>query len=59
MLISIICEEMIKEIRKNCVVESVAAPGTISFTGFGANGGGPVVIKGTNTGPVKTTGILR
>lgn len=59
MLISIICEEVVKEFRKHCVVESVAAPGTISFTGFGANGGGPIIIKGTNTNPVKMTGLPR
>ena len=58
-LISIICEEVVREIQTNCVIESVAAPGTISITGFGANAGGPVVITGNNTNPVKTTGIPR
>lgn len=58
-LIAIICEEIVKEIRKHCVVESVSAPGTISFTGFGANGGGPIVVNGTNTNIVKHTGFLR
>lgn len=58
-LISIICEETVKEFRKSCVVEAVAIPGTISVIGFGANAGGPVVINGTNMNPVKITGLLR
>lgn len=58
-LISVICEEVVREIQTNCIVESVIAPGTIFITGEGANAGGPVVITGTNTNPVKATGLPR
>lgn len=58
-LISIMAEEIIREIQKSCVVESVIPPGGMTITGFGANAGGPVTIIGTNTLPVKTTGLPR
>lgn len=58
-LISVICEEVVREVQTNCVIESVVAPGTIFITGEGANAGGPVVITGTNTNPVKATGLPR
>ena len=34
------------------------APGSISFTGTGANAGGPVVIKGMNDMPFKLDGLI-
>jgi hypothetical protein len=58
-LISVMAEEIVREVQKNCVVESVILPGTMMITGFGANAGGPVTIIGTNTMPVKATGLPR
>ena len=58
-LIYILSDEIIKEIRNNCVVESVIPPGTISIKGFGANAGGPVVTEGVNLSAIKVTGIPR
>lgn len=58
-LIYVIVDEVVKEAQKNCVIESVIAPGTMVITGFGANGGGPITTIGTNTTPVKATGIIR
>jgi hypothetical protein len=58
-LISVMAEEIVREVQKNCVIESVILPGTMLITGFGANAGGPVTIIGTNTMPVKATGIPR
>lgn len=58
-LIYIMAEEIVREVQKSCVVESVIPPGGMTITGFGANAGGPVTIIGTNTLPVKTTGLPR
>ena len=58
-LLSIMAEEIVREIQKSCVVESVIPPGGMTITGFGANAGGPVTIIGTNTLPVKATGLPR
>jgi hypothetical protein len=58
-LISIMAEEIVREVQKSCVVESVIPPGGMVITGFGANAGGPVTIIGTNTLPVKATGLPR
>lgn len=58
-LIAVMAEEIVREVQKNCVIESVILPGTMMITGFGANAGGPVTIIGTNTMPVKATGIPR
>lgn len=58
-LISIMAEEIVREVQKSCVVESVIPPGGMTITGFGANAGGPVTIIGTNTLPVKATGLPR
>lgn len=58
-LISVMAEEIVREIQKNGAVESVIMPGTMVITGYGANAGGPVTIIGTNTMPVKATGIPR
>ena len=58
-LISIMAEEIVREVQKSCVVESVIPPGGMTVTGFGANAGGPVTIIGTNTLPVKATGLPR
>jgi hypothetical protein len=58
-LIYVLTQEIVDEIQKNCVIESVVPPGTIPIIGFGANGGGPVVINGYNTLPIKVTGLPR
>lgn len=58
-LIYVMADEMVKEIQRNAIVESVIPAGTMVITGMGANAGGPVAITATNTTPVKTTGILR
>ena len=58
-LIYVLCEEIIKELQKNCVVEGAIPPGTMVLTGTGANGGGPVVVQSTNVTPVKITALLR
>jgi hypothetical protein len=58
-LIYIMTEEIVREIQKSCVVESVVMPGSMVITGFGANAGGPVVITGTNILPTKATGLAR
>ena len=58
-LIYIMAEEIVREVQKSCVVESVIPPGGMTITGFGANAGGPVTIIGTNTLPVKATGLPR
>ena len=57
--IYVMTSEIMREIKENCVVESVIPPGTMVVTALGANGGGPVTCIGTNTLPTKSTGILR
>ena len=51
--------ETFKEITKNGVVEVVIPPNSIVINSMGANAGGPVASVGTNTMPIKGTGILR
>lgn len=58
-LIYVMTNEIMREIKENCVVESVIPPGTMLITATGANAGGPVVCVGSNTLPTKSTGILR
>lgn len=58
-LIYIMADEVVREIQRNSVIESVIPPGTMMITGVGANAGGPVVVTCTNTMPVKATGITR
>lgn len=58
-LITVMAEEIVKEVQKNCVIESVIPPGTMVITGFGASPAGPVTITATNTTAVKATGIPR
>lgn len=58
-LIYVMTDEIVREIQKNCVIESVIPAGTMVITGTGANAGGPVAITATNTMPVKATGIPR
>lgn len=58
-LITVMAEEVVRELQKSSVVEGVVPPGTMMITGFGSNAGGPVTIIGTNTLPTKVTGIVR
>lgn len=58
-LIYVMTDEIVKEIQKSCVVESVIPAGSMVITGMGANAGGPVAVTCTNTMPVKVTGIPR
>lgn len=57
--IAIMAEEIVREIQKSSVVESVIPPGTMIIVSNGSNAGGPMVSVGTNTMPVKVTGITR
>lgn len=58
-LIYVMSDEIVKEIQKNCVVESVIPAGTMVITGMGANAGGPVAVTCTNSMPIKATGFPR
>lgn len=58
-LITVMAEEVVRELQKSSVIEGVVPPGTMMITGYGANSGGPVTIIGTNTLPTKVTGIVR
>lgn len=57
--ILIMCEELIKEIQMNAVVESTVSPGSISVTGLGANSGGPISINGYNDKIALIKGLVR
>lgn len=57
--IAIMAEEIVREIQKSAVVESVIPAGSMVITGFGANAGGPVEIHSTNPLPIKVTGFPR
>jgi hypothetical protein len=58
-LINVIVQEVFDELLKNSVIECIIPPGGLQIIGFGANGGGPVVIQGTNILPSKATGHTR
>ena len=58
-LIYVMTSEIMRELKENCVIESVIPPGSMLITATGANGGGPVTCIGTNTTPTKSTGIIR
>lgn len=57
--IRVLCEELVKEIKDNAVVESSIPIGSISITGIGGNAGGPVTIQGYNNMVTKVKGLLR
>lgn len=50
-----ILDEVFRAVREDGVIESAILPGTLTFVGTGANGGGPVVV----TGPNITTGEIK
>lgn len=58
-LIYVMADEIVKEVQKNCVIESVIPAGTMVITGMGANAGGPVAVTCTNPMPIKATGLPR
>ena len=41
-------KETYRAIKKDMSIQVGIQPGTLMFTGTGANGGGPIVIQGTN-----------
>lgn len=51
-----IIKSIVKSIKMNSVVTVAGAPGTITFTGVGSNGGGTMVVKGTNDAPFEIQG---
>ncbi len=57
--ILIMCQELIKHIQSDAVVESSVPIGAISISGTGANMGGPVQIKGLNDKIAKIKGLIR
>lgn len=57
--VRIICEELIKEIHNNAVIQGVIEPGSIKITGTGANAGGPVEITGVNVNVPEFGGVIR
>ena len=55
----IMCDELIKEIKNNAVIESSIPTGAITVTGFGGNAGGPVTVQGFNDKIASVKGVLR
>ena len=51
-----IIKSIVKSIKMKSVVTVAGAPGTITFTGVGSNGGGTMVVKGTNDSPFEIQG---
>lgn len=52
-------KESMKQQKMNGLVTIAGAPGAISFTGTGANAGGPVVVKGINDMPFTLRGTMQ
>lgn len=57
--IKVLCEEIVKEIKDNSLVDCSIAPGSIMATGTGGNAGGPVTVESFNTNVTSVKGILR
>lgn len=55
-LMNIISEEMISAVQEDMRVDVLIDPGQ-QITAFGANGGGPIVVQGSNIAPWLATGI--
>lgn len=51
-------EEIIKALKFDARVQTAIPIGGIQFMGTGVNGGGPIVITGTNIMPAKGDGII-
>lgn len=58
-LISVISEELIRELQENCVIEGVSPAGTMDIQGTGMSPIGPITFTATNVTPVKVTSIPR
>lgn len=50
----VIVKEIFRALKLDAVVQVGLQPGSISFTGYGANAGGPIVVNGTNIGASST-----
>lgn len=57
--VRIFSEEVVKEIKDNCIVDVALNPGSVVATGTGANAAGPVVVTTINNLPVSGRGIPR
>lgn len=55
-LTNILCEEMFSAVQEDMRVDLMADPGQ-QITAFGANGGGPIVVQGSNIAPWLGTGV--
>jgi hypothetical protein len=58
-LIRIVSEELINEIKNNARVTCIVEPVKLNSIGTGANEGGAVVVNSYNTYPSSTRGIIR
>lgn len=57
--VTILCEEIITEIKDNARITTVCSPATITSVGEGGNAGGPVTVVSQNTLPFQMLGILQ
>lgn len=57
--IQVLCEELVKEIHNNAVINCSIAPGSIQITGTGGNAGGPVTVQSFNTNITDVKGVIR
>lgn len=57
--VRIMCEEIVKEIKDNAVVNCALEPGFVMSTGTGSNAAGPVVVQSINTSITRILGIIR
>jgi hypothetical protein len=46
-----IASEVYRAMKEDTSVQVGCQPGTMMLTAYGANGGGPIVVQGTNTSP--------
>lgn len=56
--IQILCEEIVKHIKDNAVINCSISPGSIQITGTGANAGGPVTVQSQNINITSVKGVL-
>lgn len=52
-------EEIVNALKYDAHIQIAIPPGTILFTGTGANAGGPVSVVGSNTNTVTGYGIIQ
>ena len=58
-LVSGIIKEVYRALQQDANVQGATAPSAISFTGTGANAGGPVQVFGVNINPFKSVSIIQ